>query len=195
VDKRSDKSIILETTMAQLAGTIGKGLATRLASKRIIGTDAPCIVGMQKMMAQIENKEDTISLAQGIVYWKPPNDALKRASDAVYKSETSMYGPDGGIAELREKLKEKVKIENLLVNSDIMVTTGANQAFTNIVLTLCDVDDHVVLFPPYYFNHMMAFQMTGVKNILMGERNKDTFYPSSDWVEKTLKQNTKIKGT
>ena len=144
MDKRSDKSIILETTMAQLAGTIGKGLATRLASKRIIGTDAPCIVGMQKMMAQIENKEDTISLAQGIVYWKPPNDALKRASDAVYKSETSMYGPDGGIAELREKLKEKVKIENLLVNSDIMVTTGANQAFTNIVLTLCDVDDHVV---------------------------------------------------
>lgn len=176
--------------MAQVAGT---RIASRLASKRIVGTDAPCIVGMQKIM-ESTNSEDMVSLAQGIVCWKPPEKALKKAADAVYSEETSMYGPDGGISELRDKLKEKISIENNLKKSNIMVTTGANQAFTNIVLTLCDVDDHAVLFPPYYFNHLMAFQMTGVKKILMGEREKDTFYPSSDWVEKTLQDNAKVKG-
>jgi aspartate/methionine/tyrosine aminotransferase len=35
-----------------------------------------------------------------------------------------------------------------------MVTAGANQAFVNLVLTLCDESDSVVLFKPYYFNHM-----------------------------------------
>lgn len=42
-----------------------------------------------------------------------------------------------------------------------MVTAGANQAFVNIVLTLVDASDRVVLFKPYYFNHIMALQMTG----------------------------------
>ena len=42
-----------------------------------------------------------------------------------------------------------------------MVTAGANQAFTNVVLTLLDTKDSVVLFKPYYFNHLMAVQMTG----------------------------------
>jgi DNA-binding transcriptional MocR family regulator len=42
-----------------------------------------------------------------------------------------------------------------------MVTAGANQAFVNIVLSLVDESDTVVLFKPYYFNHIMALQMTG----------------------------------
>jgi aspartate/methionine/tyrosine aminotransferase len=42
-----------------------------------------------------------------------------------------------------------------------MVTAGANQAFVNVVLSLVDEHDRVVLFKPYYFNHMMALQMTG----------------------------------
>ena len=44
---------------------------------------------------------------------------------------------------------------------EVMVTAGANQAFTNVVLTLLDTNDSVVLFKPYYFNHLMAVQMTG----------------------------------
>jgi hypothetical protein len=51
-----------------------------------------------------------------------------------------------------------------------MVTAGANQAFTNLVLTLLDASDKVVLFKPYYFNHLMALQMTGgAGNVLFGE--------------------------
>lgn len=44
---------------------------------------------------------------------------------------------------------------------EVMVTAGANQAFTNVVLTLLDASSKVVLFKPYYFNHLMAIQMTG----------------------------------
>ena len=42
---------------------------------------------------------------------------------------------------------------------NIMVTAGANQAFVNVVLALCDQSDRVVLFKPYYFNHLMALQV------------------------------------
>ena len=38
----------------------------------------------------------------------------------------------------------------------------------NLVLTLCDAGDSVVMFAPYYFNAYMSFQMTGVTDILAG---------------------------
>ncbi len=54
-----------------------------------------------------------------------------------------------------------------------MVTAGANQAFTNVVLTLLDSQDKVVLFKPYYFNHLMAVQMTGgADNVVYGRYSK-----------------------
>lgn len=67
-----------------------------------------------------------------------------------------------------------------------MVTSGANQAFTNIVLTLVDAEDKVVLFKPYYFNHLMALQMTGgVKNVMYGPAGPG-LKPDLDWLEEEL---------
>jgi aspartate/methionine/tyrosine aminotransferase len=69
-----------------------------------------------------------------------------------------------------------------------MVTAGANQAFTNIVLTLCDAKDRVVLFKPYYFNHLMALQMTGgAAEVVFGPCNPDSLHPDLDWLERQLR--------
>ena len=51
------------------------------------------------------------------------------------------------------------------------------QAFVNLVLTLCDAGDSVVMFAPYYFNSFMSFQMTGVTDILVGASNPKTLHP------------------
>ncbi|KAJ6820395.1 uncharacterized protein M6B38_326625 [Iris pallida] len=67
-----------------------------------------------------------------------------------------------------------------------MVTAGANQAFVNLVLTLCDAGDSVVMFAPYYFNAYMSFQMTGVTDILVGPSNPKTLQPDADWLENIL---------
>lgn len=36
------------------------------------------------------------------------------------------------------------------------------QAFTNIVVSLLDEGDRVVLFAPWYFNHLMALQVSAI---------------------------------
>ena len=51
------------------------------------------------------------------------------------------------------------------------------QAFVNLVLTLCDAGDSVVMFAPYYFNAYMSFQMTGVTDILVGACDPKTLHP------------------
>ncbi|MFS7931224.1 putative aminotransferase, class I/classII, pyridoxal phosphate-dependent transferase, major [Helianthus anomalus] len=116
---------------------------------------------------------------QGVVYWQPPRQALEKVQKLVWEPSVSRYGADEGLPELREALTKKLREENNICKSSVMVTAGANQAFVNIVLTLCDAGDSVVMFAPYYFNAYMSFQMTGVTNILVGTGDPDTLHPDA----------------
>lgn len=49
----------------------------------------------------------------------------------------------------------------------------------DLVLTLCDAGDKVVMFAPYYFNAYMSFQMTGVTDIMVGPGDPETLYPDA----------------
>ena len=69
------------------------------------------------------------------------------------------------------------------------MTSGANQAFINVVLTLLDPGDRVILFVPYYFNHLMAVQMTGgADNVVHGKCDPQSWHPNLDWLEQELSQ-------
>ncbi|KAL5975197.1 Katanin p60 ATPase-containing subunit A1 [Asimina triloba] len=124
----------------------------------------------------------------GVVYWHPPERALEKIKESVYDPIISRYGADEGLPELRAALVEKLRRENNLHKSSVMVTAGANQAFVNLALTLCDPGDSVVMFAPYYFNSYMSFQMTGITDILVGPANPKTLQPDVDWLEKTLSE-------
>lgn len=160
-------------------------------SRRILGTDAPVIAQMNDMLR--DAPADAIKLSQGVVFWGPPEEGLRKAETAAAELSTSAYCDTEGLPVLREALARKLAEENGLSASSVMVTAGANQAFANVVLSLCDADDAAVLFPPYYFNHLMALQMTGVKDIIMGARDPDTFAPDPAWIEETLRTNPKIR--
>ncbi|KAL2493398.1 Pyridoxal phosphate (PLP)-dependent transferases superfamily protein [Abeliophyllum distichum] len=155
-----------------------------MLAKRALLTDTPVMVQIQEL---IRGVKDYVSLAQGVVYWQPPKQALEKVQQLVWEPVISRYGADEGLPELREALLKKLQQENNLHRSSVMVTAGANQAFVNIVLTLCDAGDSVVMFAPYYFNSYMSFQMTGVTDILVGPSDPKTLHPDADWLERTLK--------
>ncbi|KAL6285801.1 hypothetical protein ACE6H2_010191 [Prunus campanulata] len=154
-------------------------------AKRAVETEMPIMVQIQQLVRGAKN---AVSLAQGVVHWQPPKQALDKVKELVWEPSISRYGADEGIPELREALVKKLHNENKLYKSSVMVTSGANQAFVNLVLTLCDSGDSVVMFAPYYFNAYMSFQMTGVTNILVGPGHPETLYPDADWLEKTLSE-------
>ncbi|KAK2984894.1 hypothetical protein RJ640_008659 [Escallonia rubra] len=156
-----------------------------MLARRAVETETPIMVEIQKLLRGVKG---AVSLAQGVVYWQPPKQALDKVRDLVWEPSISRYGADEGIPELREALIKKLHQENKLTRSSVMVTAGANQAFVNIVLTLCDAGDSVVMFAPYYFNAYMSFQMTGVTSILVGPGDPKTLYPDADWLERTLRE-------
>ncbi|KAK3280759.1 hypothetical protein CYMTET_11417 [Cymbomonas tetramitiformis] len=152
-------------------------------SERILATDEPCIVQMQRMLA---GTSDTISLAQGIVHWQPPEGALVAASQALRTPLASAYCADDGLPELRTALEKKLVKENGLNSSGVMITAGANQAFMNLVLTLLEEGSGAVLFAPYYFNHLMALQMTGA-DVVINSLTPE-LQPDLEILEKALKR-------
>ncbi|CAN0878309.1 Aromatic aminotransferase ISS1 [Linum grandiflorum] len=158
------------------------GSYARLA-RRALETEIPVMVQIQEL---VKGAENVISLAQGVVYWQPPKEAMEKVKELIWEPSVSRYGADEGLPELREALTQKLRRENKLVKSSVMVTAGANQAFVNLVLALCDAGDSSVMFAPYYFNAYMSFQMTGVTNILVGPCDPETLHPDADWLKKTL---------
>jgi aminotransferase len=83
--------------------------------------------------------------------------------------EPHRYTPDPGILSLREQIAHKLSHENQIRSrpDQIIVTPGANQAFFNVLLTITDPGDEVILLSPYYFNHLMACQSINLSPVVV----------------------------
>ena len=160
----------------------------------------PCVVLMKQIIAKHEGawkkrNDEIYSLAQGVVYWSPPSQAYQYMDQ--YKDELHLYAPDEGWPAFRSSLEKKLQKRNGLFSPHFMVTSGANQAFTNVVLTLMNGNSSdasnrkALFFVPYYFNHVMAVQMVhGNDAVVLGPVDLHTGYPDIQWLEEKLNNDT-----
>lgn len=154
-------------------------------SKRVRGTDDPVMVQARRLIGGVQG---VASLAQGAVFWGPPGEAISAAAEQACNDPAySQYGPDEGMPELRAALLKKIEEQNGLQGYSVIVTAGANQGLTSLMLTLLDPTDRAVLFKPYYFNALMALQMTGCgQTVAFGRSHPDTWRPDLDWLQDQL---------
>jgi aromatic aminotransferase len=171
-------------------------------SPRIVETLDPCVVVMKEMISRYaplwEDRGGIYSLAQGIVYWKPPDTVRQTLQEALQQDEEDeslqlhTYGPAQGIPLLTTALQQKIQEENNLTNHNVMVTVGANQAYVNCVLTMVHDKAKAVVFRPYYFNHVMAIQMAcGNASLLVGPSSNQGI-PNVEWLNQTLQDHPDI---
>ncbi len=125
-------------------------------AKRVQPPVIPIVAGW------IAQTPGTISLGQGVVHYGPPRAALSAIPEFLSSVPHHKYIPDAGLPDLRKAIEEKLRLENGIeapFTRRILVTAGANQAFLNAVLAICDPGDEVILLAPYYFNHEMAISL------------------------------------
>lgn len=109
-------------------------------------------IAMAKASRQLKAQGiDVISLSFGEPDFKTPQhirDAAKKFLDEGYV----YYTPVAGIPELRKAISEKFLRENNLTLSpdQVMVSTGAKPCLLNLILTLVEVGDAVVITTPYW---------------------------------------------
>lgn len=137
------------------------------SSLRMQGVQSPVIPIVARL---IEQNPGTISMAQGIVYYLPPESTMKQLMDQSQILEFNKYGCSYGHPQLIDLISDKLKSENQIDvgdGSEIIVTAGANMAFLNAVFAIADPDDEIILNAPYYFNHEMAITMLNCKPVVV----------------------------
>ncbi len=106
-------------------------------------------------MTRVASQHDAINLAQGFPDTDPPR-ALIEAGKAAMDAGRHQYAITWGSPELRTALAEKIGRftgQPVDAGSELVVTCGATEAMMVAMLTLCDPDDRVGLFSPFYENY------------------------------------------
>ncbi|HBE66659.1 MAG TPA: pyridoxal phosphate-dependent aminotransferase [Planctomycetaceae bacterium] len=114
--------------------------------------------------AWIRDNPGTLSLAQGVVSYSPP-DVVAETLGSIDPSDPAIcrYGPAAGQDALLEIITDKLLKENDIdcVGRQVFCTAGSNMAFLTVLLAIANVGDEVLLVRPYYFNHQMAIELAG----------------------------------
>lgn len=99
----------------------------------------------------------------------PPPEALRRAiaDVALTCGEAHLYGPVLGLPELRAELAAQwsVAYGGRVDPDQVAITAGCNQAFCAAIAALAQDGDEVILPAPWYFNHKMWLDMSGIKTV------------------------------
>lgn len=101
----------------------------------------------------------------------PPPPALRRAMAdiALHRDDAHLYGAVLGLDALREELASQwgTAYGGQIRADHVGITSGCNQAFAAALTAITGQGDEVILPTPWYFNHKMWLDMTGVGSVAL----------------------------
>lgn len=105
---------------------------------------------------------DVISLSLGEPDFDTPAEMKQAGVDAIEANETH-YTPVPGTPRVRKAIVEKFKRDNGLeyTMDQVVVSTGAKQSLANVVLSLVDPGDEVILPAPYWVSYEEIVKVAG----------------------------------
>jgi aromatic aminotransferase len=94
---------------------------------------------IEDVLAKYANIPDLTLMTKGFCHWGPPQEALAKLRDDISVQEVHQYSECMGHVELKEKISKRLLSRGFDTSGlDITITAGANQAFADVALALCD---------------------------------------------------------
>jgi aminotransferase len=167
---------------------------TGLARARIAGLVLPPFDPLNRRAAELRAAgHHVISLGQAVPFFAPPEPALRAARAAVDDPSVNRYATDPGLPTLRNALAERLAAgaAAAIHADDLVITAGANHAFTLALTTVVDPGDEVILPAPYFTNHQMAVSASGAAAVEAPVADRATFAVRWRDIEPRLTRRTK----
>jgi aspartate aminotransferase len=119
---------------------------------------------------------------------------IKEAAIQAIRDGFTKYTPTSGMPELKEAICEKFLRDNQLnySPSQVMVSAGAKQAILNVILTLCDKGDEVLIPSPYWVSYPEQVKMAGATSIFLKTCDENNFNISVESLENAITPRTKL---
>ncbi len=163
-------------------------------SERLLAMEESATIAMAKKSRELKAQGlDVISLSLGEPDFFTPSfikDAAKKALDNNY----TMYTPVAGYDDLRESISLKFKRDNNLNYSkeQIIVSTGAKQSIANVVLSLINPGDEVIIPAPYWVSYLEIVKVAEGEPIVINAGIEKDFKITGDDLEKAITPKTKM---
>ncbi|MDR1499899.1 MAG: pyridoxal phosphate-dependent aminotransferase [Tannerellaceae bacterium] len=111
---------------------------------------------------------DVINLSVGETDFFTPLH-IKEAAVKAIGDNYSFYSPVAGFADLREAIARKLERENGLIYNpeQIVVSNGAKQAVCNVLLSIIDPGDEVIVPAPYWVSYVEMVGLAGGVSVIV----------------------------
>ena len=135
---------------------------------------------------------DVISLTLGEPDFDVPAN-IKEAAFAAINNNFSHYSPVPGFLDLREAICRKLKRDNNLKysTSQICVSNGAKQAILNVLASIINDGDEVILPAPYWVSYDEMVKMMGGNSVIVETSIETEFKITAEQLEKAITPKTK----
>ncbi len=166
-----------------------------MISKNLKKTFYPPIVSVNEQILELKQKGfEIINMGQAVVNLNPPQNFIETLNKFYQDKRMHYYSPDIGYPFFRENLLHflnKHFNSNIKNIDNLLITAGANQGVSTLLMTILEPEDEVIIPAPYYFNHIMAVDMLGAKNIIINTKIKNNFQLKLEDIEKYYSPKTK----
>lgn len=145
-----------------------------------------------RRMTRIANEYDAINLSQGFPDFDPPKEILNRLEQVAHE-DYNQYAITWGAQNFSDALaKKQSKYMNLDLdsNKNIVITCGSTEAMMAAMMSVCDPNDKVIVFSPFYENYGADSILCGANPIYV-PLHPPVFNFDKEELENAFKQNPK----
>ena len=164
------------------------------ASDRINRLSESQTIAMAKRGRELQAEgKDIISLSLGEPDFHTP-DRIKQAAKKAIDDNFTSYTPVSGYLELREAISKKFKRDNDLDYSanQIVTSTGAKQSIANVVLSIVNPGDEVILPTPYWVSYVEIIKMAEGIPVFVDATIESDFKITAEQLNSAITEKTKM---
>ncbi len=136
---------------------------------------------------------DIISLSLGEPDFDTP-EPVKLAGIQAIEDNFTHYPPVPGYPEVRQAICNKLKRDNGLdyAADQIVISTGAKHSLMNVVLSLVDTGDEVILPAPYWVSYADMTNLAGGRVVTVETGIEQDFKMTADQLRSALTDRTRV---
>jgi aspartate aminotransferase len=165
-----------------------------IISDRVNRLSESATIAMARKARELKSQGiDIISLSLGEPDFNTPN-FIKDAGKEGIDKNFSKYMPVNGYQDLREAISNKFKRDNGIDYSteQIVVSTGAKQSIANVVLSLINPGDEVIVPAPYWVSYAEIIKMAEGVPVYIDTSIKNDFKISPSELQDVINSKTKM---
>lgn len=163
-------------------------------SQRVNKLEESATIAMARISRELQEQgHDIISLSLGEPDFVTP-DNIRNAAKKAIDDGITFYPPISGFMDVRKAVAAKFQRENHLEYKpeQIVVSTGAKQSIANVVMSLIDPGDEVIIPVPYWVSYSQIIGLAGGTPVFVESSIEDDFKPTAAKIAAAITPKTKL---